>query len=214
MKKLFIFITICVVLLGGFIYWGKTKKPTEQKPPTTKVSTNRTSGISFTYPQILTVTQKDDQTTVHHEIPFVHHDYCDFKGESTTTIPTLTDFNLNMYTRNENYVTVMKTESPYIPQENFVNSEVVPSPGFIDTITVGTLSGFKIFEGAEGCGQTTYYFPITNKKTLVVKQQFITIFSGAIDVDQGVEALKVPGVISKEKESEILKDILESLSVN
>ena len=91
---------------------------------------------------------------------------------------------------------------------------MIVSPGFIDPVSFGSLSGYAIFEGAEGCGHTVYYFPISANKTLVVKNDFITIFSGSIDIEQGKEALKVPGVIGPQEANQIFKDILLSLKAD
>ncbi len=209
--KRYSFILIAIVLIVGIFFYMRLEGP--QSDPTVARYSNQTSGISFTYPKILQASTTDAVVTLHHEIPFEHHDYCDFKGEATTTIPLLTDFQVSFETVEKNLVDTMHKVSPYIPEENFVNNEVIPSPGFIDAYTVGTWNGYKIFEGAEGCGHTIYYFRVSSDKTLVVTQQFITIFSGAIDADQGTQALLVPGVISKEKEQEILTGILQTVKV-
>ncbi|MFZ2621197.1 MAG: hypothetical protein WAX85_01725 [Minisyncoccia bacterium] len=211
MKKLILPFIIIILAVGGFWYYKKTNKT----PVDTTVSNyrNSTSGISFTYPKILTASTTSGEVTLHHEVPFTHHDYCDFKGEGDMTIPTLTDFNVVFHVVNKGLVETMKTESPYIPQENFVNGEVVVSPGFIDEYSVGELKGFKIFEGAEGCGQTTYYFPIDNSKTLVTREELITVFTGAIDTENMDKALAVPGIINKEKSTQIFESILKTLKV-
>jgi hypothetical protein len=211
-----------LLILAGTIIWSvmyvrKNESTSIPNPgttiATTTTHTNPHSGVTFTYPKILTVTDQAGTTTIHHEVAFTHHDYCDFKGEIDTTIPVLTDFHVVMHTVDKPLVQTMKSESPYIPAENFVNGQVVASPGFIDPITVGMLSGYGIFEGAEGCGQTTYYFPIHPTKTLVVRQQFITVFSGSIALNEKDRAEAVPGVINRERESAILSTILNSLRV-
>jgi len=211
MKKVYIIIVLIIALLGVW-YFG-TKKSSVTVPSTTATYRNSTNGIGFTYPKILTARTEYGITSLRHSVPFEHHDYCDFKGEATTTIPTLTDFHVRFYIVEKNIIGTMKQESPYIPAENFVNNTVIPSPGFIDSVEIGTLKGYKIFEGAEGCGHTIYYFEIEKNKTLVVIQDFITIFSGAIDVEQGAKALLVPGVISKEKEAEIFDSIVKTIEV-
>jgi len=212
MKKLLIVLIILLVAFGIYEY----AKSTHRKPvdPTIAHYSNSDVGVSFTYPKILTASTTDSTVTLHHDVPFTHHDYCDFKGEGTTTIPTLIDFNVSFHIDSKGLIDAMKTESPYIPGENFVNGEVVPSPGFIDTYSVGKLKGYKIFEGAEGCGHTIYYFPLSGSRTLVVVDEFITAWSGAIDTANAERALAVPGVITKEKAEQIFTNILNSLSVN
>lgn len=201
------------MLVVGLGLWLLTRG--EATPVDTTVATYRNTniGITFTYPKILTVTSSSDIITVHHEVPFTHHDYCDFKGEIDTTIPTLTDLDVKFHIVSKNVVDTMKAETPYIPSENFVNGTVVVSPGFIDSYSVGDLKGYKIFEGAEGCGQITYYFPITNTKTLVAKQELVTVFTGAIDVEDEAKAQAVPGVLNNEKATQIFESILKTLKV-
>lgn len=211
MKKTILLIII-LVLVGGAVWYveNKTKTPVDESVATYN---NSNLGISFGYPKILNASTTPSSVTLHHEVPFVHHDYCDFKGEINTTINTLTDFNVSFRIQDKGLVDTMKNFSPYIPQENFVNDVVIESPGFIDKYSIGQLKGYKIFEGAEGCGQTTYYFPVSNTKTLIVQEELITVFTGAIDTENMGKALAVPGVINKEKSTEIFESILETLKV-
>jgi hypothetical protein len=215
MKKFILIIIVLALVLGGIWYYKKDKVTT----PTTTTSTttnyrNSNLGLSFTYPKILTASSTAQLVTLHHEVPFTHHDYCDFKGEGDTTVPTLTDFHVTFRTENKSLIDTMKLESPYIPEENFVNGKVVPSPGFIDSYKIGELDGFRIFEGAEGCGQTTYYFPISSSKTLIIKELLITVFTGAIDVENKAAAEAVPGVLNKEKAAENFESILQTLKAD
>jgi hypothetical protein len=211
MKKIYFILILIVIIIGGILLLKNKKNiPTDQTTTTYK---NSSLGISFSYPKILTASTTSEMVVLHHEVPFVHHDYCDFKGEIDTTINTLTDFNVSFRIKNKNLVDTMKELSPYIPQENFINDMVIESPGFIDKFSVGNLSGYKIFEGAEGCGQTTYYFPLSNNKTLIVQEELITVFTGAIDVENMDKALAVPGVINKEKSGEIFTSILSTLKI-
>src|SRR3989338_2399223 len=211
MKKILLIIVVLGVIVGGIWYAQKTRGvPADPNIATYK---NSSLGISFTYPKILSANTINGVITLHHEVPFTHHDYCDFKGEGDTTINTLTDFNVTFHISDKNLVDTMKTESPYIPEENFVNGNVVASPGFIDSYTSGGFSGYAIFEGAEGCGFTTYYFPVSSDKTLVVRQDFITVFTGAIDVENMKAAEAGPGVINRETEKSYLESIFKTLKI-
>jgi hypothetical protein len=221
MKKILLLLLVLLILIiGGGVWYLKTERKDTSGTPnvpivsTTTTYTDSNTGISFTYPSILMRGKNKNDVILGHTVPFVHHDYCDFKGESTSTIPMLTDFQISMHVKNSPLTQTIKSESPYIPQENFVNGEIVESPGFIDSVKYKNLEGFSIFEGAEGCGHVIYYFPIASDKTLVVKRDFITIFSGAIDAEEGKKALQVPGVISKQKEQEIFDGILNSLKAS
>lgn len=194
-----------------FFYYKKS----QTKPVDSNVYSyrNLNIGIAFKYPKNLLVKGTNQSVVIHHDVPFEHHDYCDFKGESTTTSPTLTDFNVTMHMSDKSLIESMKYESPYIPEENFLNGKIVPSPGFIDPVDFGNLKGFSIFEGAEGCGHTVYYLEVSDKKTLVVVNDFITIFSGSIDTEHEKEALAVPGVINKESSIDIFNAIIKSLTI-
>ncbi|MBA3733222.1 hypothetical protein H0W91_02505 [Patescibacteria group bacterium] len=212
MKKL----STIIVLLGllSIGAWYMTKKPRNLVNTDLKTYRNSNMGISFIYPKILTASTTKDLVTLHHEVgPFPHHDFCDFKGDSNTIIQTLTDFQVDFHVSDKNIVDTMKSESPYIPQESFVNNTVIVSPGFIDEYTAGDKRGYKIFEGAEGCGHTTYYLSISSKKTIVVREDLITVFTGSIDASSQKAAEAIPNVINKQKETEILTSVLQSLSV-
>ena len=211
MKKISILALIFLVSCVGF--WFYTKGSKVKPDPNISSFRNSNLGISFKYPTILTAKTTGQSINIHHEIPFEHHDYCDFKGEATTTIKTLTDFNVEIHTASKNLVETMKSESPYIPDENFINGDIVPSPGFIDPVKFGALAGFSIFEGAEGCGHTIYYLEISDSKTLVITNDFITALSGVIDASKVNEILAVPGVISKESSEGIFRSILNSLII-
>ncbi len=208
MKKIVPIILIVLIISGIWFYTSSKKIPVN---PDISSYRNTNLGISFKYPKILTVKGSNSSITIHHEVPFEHHDFCDFKGEATTTIKNLTDFNVELHIVSKGLVDTMKSESPYIPEENFLNNTVVPSPGFIDPVSYGDLKGFSIFEGAEGCGHTIYYLSINSNKTLVIVNDFITIFSGAIDTENMAKAEAVPGVINKAKAEEIFNKIVMTL---
>jgi hypothetical protein len=99
MKKMVLPILIILLVLGLF-YYKKDKAPLN---PDLKTYKSSSTGISFNFPTKLTVSSTKDEVLIHHEVPFVHHDYCDFKGEGTTTIDTLTDFNLKMRVQNKKF---------------------------------------------------------------------------------------------------------------
>lgn len=211
MKKILIIIGFLVLVSIGVFYTTKSSK--KAPDPELKAFKNSSLGISFAYPKIITASTTKESVILFHEVPFVHTDYCDFKGDGKNKINTLTDFKLSFHVSSKNIIETIKAESPYIPEENFVNGEIVPSPGFIDTYNNGTLKGFSIFEGAEGCGHTIYYLEVSDKKTLVVTNEFITVFSGAIDTEHMSEAMQVPGVINKEKAVQIFDSILKTVNV-
>ncbi len=213
-KTLILIILIAAALTGVWYYKNKNSVPIVKTDTHTKTYKNSSVGLSFKYPDTLTASTTAGHATLHHEVPFTHKDFCDFKGDGNTTTSTLTDFHIDFHVVADNIVNTMKKESPYIPAENFVNGQVVPSPGFIDAYEAGNLKGFEIFEGAEGCGYTIYYLKVSENKTLVVKNDLITIFTGSIDAGNMAAAKAVPGVIIKENAESIFNTILNTVNVD
>lgn len=211
MKKIIIPIFIIILMIGGFFYFKKS--PKAEPVPTLSTYRNSFFGVILKYPKNLTVKGSSSNINIHHEVPFEHHDYCDFKGEATTTIKTLTDLNVNIHTTSKSLVETIKAESPYIPEENFLNGNIIPSPGFIDPVDFGNLKGFSIFEGAEGCGHTIYYLTVSSNKTLVITNDLITVFSGSIDTENMAAAMAVPGVINKEEAEKIFDSLIKNMVV-
>ena len=213
MKKIF-YIFLILIIVAGFGYFFSTKEQKEIKPEeTNKKYYNVNTGISFSYPKIFTANTVEGKVTLHHDIPYQNSGACDM-AEEGNAYDKLTDFEMTVEIMNKNLTDTVKTLSPYIPQENFMNNELIPSPGFIDTYNVGGLSGFAIYEGAEGCGQTTYYFPISKDKTLIVTNASIQALSGVRSPDKINEILAVPGAISKEENTRFFEEILKSLKTN
>jgi hypothetical protein len=209
MKKVAIIIFLFVIAIFGYYFFKKENKPITEN--LNKQYNNPSIGISFTYPKILTASTTNGEIILHHDIPYKNTGACDMMGDEKT-YEKLTDFEMTILKMNKNLTDTVKTLSPYIPQENFVNDEIIASPGFIDTYTIGNFSGFAIYEGAEGCGQTTYYFPIGSKETLIIRNASIQALSGAIIQEKVNEVLAVPGVIPREKNQQIFEEILKSLS--
>jgi len=208
-KFLSIIIIILLVVGGLWLIKNNNKTPVDENIKTYK---NLGLGISFDYPKNLTASTTDGVVVLHHDIAFENNGDCDMMG-GENTYPRLTDFKVTIQKIDKNLVNTMKVVSPYIPQENFVNNEVVVSPGFIDAFEVGTLSGYAIYEGAEGCGQTTYYFPIKSDETLVINKASIQVLSGVTGKEKQDMVLAIPEVISKEKSEEIFISILKTLEI-
>lgn len=198
MKKLLAFIFLVLIFCLGF-YLYKSK------------SSAKNLGLSFPYPKMLTASTTKEVVILSHDIHLPHPDFCNMKDESLV-YERLVDFNISIHLENLGLVDTMKTVNPYIPQENFQNNEVIESPGFIDSYKVGDLSGWKIFEGAEGCGQITYFLPVSSSKTLVVTQELIPIWSTIIDQSFAEKAKKTDGYIGTSTAESIFEQILKNIS--
>ncbi len=211
MKKIIFAILILLIAGSGYDCVNTENEPAAEDPNTQY--TNSATGISFSYPKNLTASTTDGVAILRHDIPYKNSGPCDMMGDNKT-YDRLTDFEMKIRIINKDLTETVKTLSPYIPQENFVNGKLVASPGFIDAYTSGNFSGFAIYEGAEGCGQTTYYFPLAGNRTLVITNASIQALSGAISQEKVNEVLAVPGVISREKNKEIFEDIVRNLKIN
>lgn len=210
MKRTLSIIALVIVVSVGY-YFLKEDKPIIKSEPLKTYRNNR-DNFSFSYPKILTASTTDNVVILHHDISYQNSGACDMMGDNKT-YDKLTDFEMTVQIVNNKLTDTVKKMSPYIPQENYVNDELITSPGFIDEYKIGTLSGFAIYEGAEGCGQTTYYFPIEKQKTLIITNASIQILSGVISKEKMDQVLAVPGVISKTKNHEIFEDIVRSLKI-
>ncbi len=178
---------IALVLIVGGAYYAGTKKAVA--PETNwKTYTDSKSGIEFNYPSKLALTTSDGRVNLSHSILFENYDGgCDMVGNAELS-KTLTDFN--------------------------VSFDIVPGdikPSYIDgDYLAGTLKGNWAYQGAEGCGQTLYYFPVEGNKTLVVTKQELQILSPIVSAEVRNKVLEVLGVISHEESGEILKQILST----
>jgi len=210
MKKSAFLILIMLIAGTGYYFLRKDKRLVGEDPNTQYE--NSATGISFEYPKILTVSTTDGIVLLHHDIPYKNSGACDMMGDEKK-YDRLTDFEMKIQIINSNLTETVKNLSASIPQENFVNGDLVASPGFIDPYTIGRFSGFAIYEGAEGCGQTTYYSAVTGHKTLVIANASIQALSGAISREKVNEVLAVPGVISRENNIEIFESIVRKLKI-
>lgn len=208
MKKATFIILIIIISIIGF-YFFRGNKPVVKSEPL-KIYRNNQDNFSFSYPKILTASTTDNVVVLHHSISYKNTGACDMMGDEKI-YDRLTDFEMTVQVVNNKLTDTVKKMSPYIPQENYVNDELITSPGFIDEYTIGTLSGFAIYEGAEGCGQTTYYFPIEKQRTLVITNASIQMLSGIVAEWKTAEVLAVPGVIPRDKNHEIFEGIVRSL---
>ena len=206
LNKKFAITFVILLLLGGSAYagiwyWGNQQVANEVAPTFTprasalpdstadwKTYTNTKYGYSFKYPDKLLLSTLGENINLSHSIVFDNYDGgCDMKGSSELS-KTLGDFNLSI---------------------NIVSGEV--KPPYVDgSYSAGILDGKWSYMGAEGCGQTKYYFPISNNRTLIVTKNEIQILSDVVALDVKEKVLAVPGVISSEYSKILLNKILST----
>lgn len=162
--------------------------PTTSATSNWKTYSSAKYGYSFNYPQKLSLTSSADEIYLLHNINFDNYaGGCDLKGDAPLS-KTLNDFNLSF---------------------KIVSGQV--NPPYVDgTYSQGVLNGKWSYMGAEGCGQTSYYFPITGNRTLVVAKSEVQILSPVVSAEVKAKVLAVPGVISQEESKVIFDQILSS----
>jgi hypothetical protein len=148
--------------------------------------------LQFSYPKELTLWENDNRVTLYHQIPYKNNGGCDMAGEDKI-YNNLTDF-----------------------QVSFEVASLFKKPQVVDgQYSAGDLKGVYEYEGAEGCGDTVYYFPISSNNQLIVRRANIQALSGVRNnMEEREEILLINGVINKDKNEEIFKQILSSVKIN
>lgn len=178
-------------------------------PPLTSYTAKE--AFTFSYPASqLKLTEKAGEVSLIHAIEYPHVDVCDFKGDAPP-LTQLTDFNVSIKLESQNFKNVVKKYDQYAASNFFTGTTLQTDPGFIETSVFGTLNGFRITQGVEGCGEDHYYFPVSKNKTLFVKRPWITEFN-PISSNQKT-FLALPGIITPADADSIFSKILTSLQV-
>jgi len=193
--------------------------PTQQtqQPVVSQESGTKTykddSGFSFDYPSSLSVNKVGDKVVAMHTVPFQHSPPCDFVGNGKE-LTELTDFNVSLEVYKKSLKeTVTETQDENFVHDNMVGDTMKVSEGFIDAYTAGSLKGYKLTLGVEGCGQYVYYFPLKNDtETLVVVRAFVPELNSAISDEMRTKAEKLPGVILPKENENIFSDLLNSFA--
>ena len=157
MKKVTWFIVIIVLIIGGYFLWQNNNTQTivindgttTTSTITTKIFTSANQDITFKYPDSLQISQKNNIITLHHQINYVNHDACDFKGDKPTS-PTLTDFNVTLQEINKPLVETVEQIDSSLATTSFSGEDLIVSAGFIDRVSLGSFSGYSIISSIEG----------------------------------------------------------------
>jgi len=215
MKKYVEIIITILFLIVSFTLPGCINKITESKATeineTNDWKVYNGSSFEFKYPKILSLSQQEERILLNHSIKYQHANPCDFKGDAPQ-LDKLTDFNVSLRVFDKNLKDTVETnESSDIIKNFFKGDTVELSPGFIDKFNIGSLTGYQITIGVEGCGMYTYYFPLTQNKTLAVTRSFISEFL-PINADSQ-KYLSLPGIITPSQEEEFFNSILLSFKI-
>lgn len=216
-----IIVIIALLIVGGGVYLytkNKVEAPTIVPGRISNVSTSteltyssKNFGLQFNYPTKVSVAENVNEIKLSHSIPYKNYG-CDMKGDGIV-YERLSDFDVTVKVYSKSLSDAVKLEAPYMSADYLVDDKLVVTPGWIDSYNVGSMSGYSIYVGAEGCGYTTYYFPISTLKTLVVKRNQVQEFSGALTEDIKKKVLAVPGVIPPEEADTMFNFILSSIKL-
>ncbi len=161
-----------------------------------KKYSNSVLGLSFNYPPLFVVGQSADAINLIHSIAYKHPDPCDMKGDAKP-LERLTDLAVSIKIVDQDL-------------KAFVQSSSYPGWDYVskNPFTLGSLSGYKITEGVEGCGKDVYYFTLSPTKTLIIDDMLITEFSSIIRDYQTY--LNLPGIITPSQKQEMFTKILST----
>ncbi len=224
---LIILVVVLTSLCGYFIFVKKsatilTEQPSlsadisNTKLPDSVVNPNwkKYSGSSFEfeYPSLIILNEEGKVIRLSHSVSYKHNNPCDFKGDAVP-LEKLADFGVSISVSNKNLKdTIQSNEgSDYITKDFFKNNTLTLSPGFIDEFSVGSLKGFQITTGAEGCGRFSYYFSISSSKTLFVNRSYVPELN-SVNTDYKTY-LNLTDIILPSQEYDFFVKILSSLKV-
>ncbi len=186
-------------------------QPQAQTQPTDdmanwKTYTNAKYGFEVRHPMELTIKEDAKGVVFSHSVPYKHHDSCDLKG-GAPVLKEVVDFNATLKVFNTDVESAVKATFSF-PKDIIENGQFKLSPGFVDEYSSGSLKGYILKIGAEGCGVNTYYFPLNALNTLVVSQRFTAERTELITGYEKVLAL--PGMINPKDEDKIFNQLLST----
>ncbi len=155
-------------------------------------------GITFQYPSLISMVQDGESITLSHSVSYKHPDPCDFKGDAPS-LDKLSDLKVSFKVVNQNL-------------KDFVQSSTYPGWDYVskNPFKSGSVSGFKVSSGIEGCGEYIYYLTISPTKTLVIHRGYIAEFNSINGNYQ--KYLSLPGIVTPNQEEEIFTKIISSLN--
>ena len=164
------------------------------------------------YPaKLIRLSKGDQELRLLHSIPFEHPNPCDFDDNPDPALAELTDFSvgIEVVSRDLRGAVVLYEGSAaeYVLARFTSDSVLKIEPGYIDTVRIGLLYGYRISQGVEGCGRFTYYFILDSVNTLVVTRAYTTelMYSSSKD-----KYLNLQGAIPPKEENELFNRILSS----
>jgi hypothetical protein len=176
---------------------SSTNAPSISTTSDWKIYKNEKYGFSFEYPSVLKQGINGENIILSHSIDYRHNNACDFKGDSLP-LEKLTDFGVS-------FMFVDKSIKDFVQSSSYLDWDYISSNPFRS----GSLNGYKVMEGIEGCGNNTYYITVSQNKTLVIYRSLITELSPIV-LDYK-KYLALPGIISPEQQDKYFDRILSSI---
>lgn len=159
--------------------------------------------LEFFYPDNLTMRQElSGAVSLYHVLPYNHKDSCDFKGDEPI-LESVTDFYSAYKIYDKDILSSVKFDMGGNPMTSALKKE--------SAYTIGTMNGYKIYRGIEGCGTYEYYLPISPVQTLVISRNLYAQTLG-LNRDSVVLA-NIPGLITKGEEESTFNNILFSIKI-
>lgn len=208
-------IIVFIILIGGVYLYknNKVEAPVvinENTPTIIKdenLKTFKLGELEFSYPDKLILSESKDWVFLSHTLNKKHINSCDLKDG--LEINSASDFGVSFSLKNSDLKSLIKEDNhPDMLKYIFKGDSIIlEKDSFVSKYKIGVLDGYKISTGVEGCGDSTYYFPISTNETLVVKRNF---YLETLQVGRE-ELVNMPGFISENQEEQIFKDILSSI---
>lgn len=173
---------------------------------------SKKTGFRFEYAPKLNLQEEGNAVYLFHAIPWKHSEPCDFGGEEKMPPrETLLDISTSLE--------IVEGPLKRVIQEILSDSSIefngdLPKergPGWFGDYRVGSLQGYWVQKGVEGCGLHKYLFPLAGNKVLVVSRGIVTELSSIYG--RRDEALALPGVIPPEEEEKLFEQVLTSFRV-
>ena len=190
----------------------QTAKTASPAPAETTVAQVAQAPVEIINPDPrLQVTHTADGLIVKHAIAHKHRNPCDFSG-SKPELDSLVDFQIEfelIFTGLR--AAVLKRETGPVAEAFADSNDIKTERRFIESITVGGKQGYRVFVGAEGCGQKVDYLKV-GPWTLRLTEKVIGEFNPASDGFAAYE--KVPGIISPKDTDSLLAKLLETVRLS
>lgn len=222
-----LFLIFGIVLVGivGIVYFAiksgqiklnspqnSTQQPTSpsptQLPDTSEWKTYRNDRLGFElkHPEFLVLTEKG-VIELTHSITHTLPNPCNFTSVKYPDLEKLIDFHVEFDSSPVSLEKVIKSREPDIYNQYWKNGRLESSQGFIEPSNTSHLEGYKITQGIEGCGYSTYYFPVGSGTLIATRHQITPLIPVVTDYKKN---LSLPGIIKPQEEERLFNQILST----